>query len=172
MPVHSFPTRYPLDALLQINMNTPIDPATIKQALSSPPFVNLPGAINIRDLGLLPSSPIPAGLVFRSGALTSISPPDLKQLGISMILDLRSEREVHRNPNPEVEGAENVWVEGSKAPSPIEMEKFVEADGVTAYGEMYVEVLEIYGPAFKKGLEWLRDSRGQGGLIVHCTGTF
>lgn len=68
--------------------------------ITSPPFVFADGTFNTRDLGLLPHSPIRAGFVFRSGALSGLSPDGKAtvsdQLGIKRIFDLRSPEERKR----------------------------------------------------------------------------
>ncbi|KAH8730194.1 protein-tyrosine phosphatase-like protein [Phaeosphaeriaceae sp. PMI808] len=160
-------TPYNLDALLQTDMNTPISPSIIQQILSKPPFIPIPGAVNMRDLGLLPSSPIPPGLIYRSGATHHIDPTELKSLGVKMIVDLRSEREVLRDADPRIEGIQNVWIEGTKAPSRINLATFIQGESAKAYAELNSEVLEIYAPSIKKALEWIRD--GMGPMLVHCT---
>jgi hypothetical protein len=148
-------------------MNIPLDQSTIHQILTNPPFTPLPRAINIRDLGLLPSSPLPPSLIYRAGAINGASPAALANLGITTVLDLRSEREVTSNPNP----VPSIWVPGTKPPTPIQMEKFVDAGGVPAYADMYMEIAEICAPAFRRGFAWVRDwEEGRGGMVVHCTG--
>lgn len=86
---------------------------------------------------------------------------------MNTVLDLRSEREVSSHPNP----VPSIWVPGTKPPTPIQMERFVDASGVPAYADMYMEIAEICAPAFRRGLEWVRDwEEGRGGMVVHCTG--
>ena len=56
----------------------PLDPAYVQDVLSKPPFVRIPGVINVRDLGNYPSTTDP-GLVtkprylFRSAELSGIT---------------------------------------------------------------------------------------------------
>lgn len=56
----------------------PLDPAYVQDVLSKPPFVSLPGVINVRDLGHYPSN-LAQGLVtrpnylFRSAELSGIT---------------------------------------------------------------------------------------------------
>ncbi|CAO2658668.1 Nn.00g063910.m01.CDS01 [Neocucurbitaria sp. VM-36] len=146
-------------------MSTPLPASTTTSILSAAPFICIPGIINIRDLGLLPSSPIAPGLLFRSGAIhtaAASSPDDIASLGVNMVLDLRTEGEVKRGADPVVEGV--------GVPSPIGnlvMSDFIEEGGVKAYTAMYLEVLEVYAPSFKRALEWLRDERS--GILFHCT---
>ncbi|KAF2004957.1 hypothetical protein P154DRAFT_23228 [Amniculicola lignicola CBS 123094] len=161
------PTPTPsLSALAATDMSTPLDPSTLSSILSAPPFIPLPGALNLRDLGLYPTSPIPSSLLFRSGALSSPSPSS-PFLSITLILDLRSSREVLHSPTPAIPGITNLHIPSSRVPTPIDMGQFVEDGGRTAYVKMYEEVLEIYGESFRKGLEWVRDRKGP--VLFHCT---
>jgi hypothetical protein len=162
-------TSYDLPSLLAADMNTLIDPVTVNQVLTSPPFISLPGALNIRDLGLLPGSPIPPGLLYRSGAIHSIPPSSLSTLGIKAIFGLRSKSECEMQPNPEVEGVENFWFSPTRNPSSRDMHAFIENGGTSAYTAMYLEILDIHAPSIKAVLEWLKD--GKGAMLFHCTGT-
>ena len=56
----------------------PLDPAYVQGVLSKPPFVTIPGVINVRDLGLYPSTTDPGlvtkpGYLFRSAELSGIT---------------------------------------------------------------------------------------------------
>lgn len=56
----------------------PLDPAYVADVLSRPPFVVIPGVINVRDLGSYPSTTCPGkitkpGLVFRSAEVSGIT---------------------------------------------------------------------------------------------------
>ena len=56
----------------------PLDSTFVQEILSRPPFVNIPGVINVRDLGCLPSqthqgSVTKPGYLFRSAELSSIT---------------------------------------------------------------------------------------------------
>ncbi len=113
--------QYPNNDLLLTDMASPLDPTTVTNILSKPPFIAIPGALNLRDLGLLPNSPIPPGLIYRSGAINGISAKDLASLNIRMILDLRSLREVLRDPTKAVDGVENVHVEAARVPRAVGM---------------------------------------------------
>ncbi|KAH7401610.1 protein-tyrosine phosphatase-like protein [Pyrenochaeta sp. MPI-SDFR-AT-0127] len=157
----------PLKGLLSIDMNTPIDPGIINEVLGSPPFVQIPNIINLRDLGLIPSSPIAAGLIFRSGAIHSASPTSITTLGVKLIVDLRSEREVQRDPTPAIDGIVNINIPSTEPPSPVNMADFTVDGGVKAYTAMYLEILSIYTPAFKAALRHLVNN--QTPFLFHCT---
>lgn len=56
----------------------PLDPAYVQDVLSKPPFVAIPGVINVRDLGHYPSTTDPgfitkSGYLFRSAELSGIT---------------------------------------------------------------------------------------------------
>ncbi|KAH7389594.1 protein-tyrosine phosphatase-like protein [Phaeosphaeria sp. MPI-PUGE-AT-0046c] len=157
-------------AFLALDMNTPIPPSDLEPILASPPFIPLPSFLNLRDLGLLPSSPVPPGLVYRSGAIHSIPTASLGTLNLSMILDLRSARERTANPTSEIPGVENVWVAGDRKPKALEMGGFMEDGGVEGYREMYMDILEVYKSSFRTCLNWIiHDRKGRGGMLFHCT---
>lgn len=56
----------------------PLDPAFVAETLSKPPFVTIPGVINVRDLGSYPSITSPGlitrpGHVYRSAEISAIT---------------------------------------------------------------------------------------------------
>lgn len=56
----------------------PLDPEYVNERLSKPPFVTIPGVVNIRDLGCYPSSQhsgmiTKPKLLYRSGEISSIT---------------------------------------------------------------------------------------------------
>lgn len=98
----------------------PLDPTFVQETLSRPPFVNIPGVINVRDLGNLPSlshqgSVTKRGYLYRSAELSGITEEGMSsnsniglfqylsfslgkarinQLGITKVFDLRSDTEI------------------------------------------------------------------------------
>ncbi|KAF1970475.1 hypothetical protein BU23DRAFT_537858 [Bimuria novae-zelandiae CBS 107.79] len=164
-------SEHDLAILTDTDINTPIDPTTLTQALHSPPFIPIPGIINLRDLGLFPSSPIAPGLIYRSGALHNLPASSLQALqadrGIKLILDLRSARERDRSPDPVIEGVQNIWLESSRAPQDVDLSRFVAQGGRERFKEMYLDVLEAYEGSVRAVLEWVRG--GKGAVLVHCT---
>jgi hypothetical protein len=166
------PIHYEFTDLIQTDINTSIDPNLLRRALTTPPFISIPDIINFRDLGTLPSSPIRRNLLYRSGTLHNLSTSSFTKLkddlGVKMILDLRSAREIERSPDPIIEGVQNMHLNSLKVPSPLKMDRFVENGGVNGYVEMYGEVLEIYGPSIRAALEWVRDEGTP--VLFHCTG--
>jgi hypothetical protein len=112
------PNQPSLFDLVQTDMSTPLSPSFLS-VLNEPPFIPIPGVINLRDVGAVtdPSSstpnPLRKGLIYRSGALNQITEEGKRmlrdELGVKVILDLRSKGERGRNPEPVIEGVEAVW---------------------------------------------------------------
>lgn len=164
----TFPREFfPLEPLLSIDMDTAIDRSIVSEVLANPPFVHVPGVINIRDIGLLPPSPIPAGLIFRSGAIHNAGSASIATLGVKLILDLRSEREAQRDPTPVIDGVINLHIPSIKPPSPINMADFTDNGGIKAYTAMYLEILTLYVPAFSAALKHLANEKTA--ILFHCT---
>ncbi|KAG6830742.1 hypothetical protein H0H87_007219 [Tephrocybe sp. NHM501043] len=89
------------------------DSTSVSGLLSSPPFVVVPGVINIRAFGGTPSGSSNTRIkplhVFRSGELTRIDATGkskLRELGITTIFDLRSDSEIaqYSSATPELPG--------------------------------------------------------------------
>lgn len=164
---------YNIAEVLETDMTIPIPEPALAHLLSQPPFLPIPGILNLRDLGLSAPSYIRPNLLFRSGALASPLPPSsiasLKDtLSIKIILDLRSEREIARAPDPILDGVENLWVKSERAPTPISFQGFEGKGAKEGYKRMYEEVLEIHKGSFGRALEWVRD--GRGAVLFHCSG--
>jgi len=78
-----------------MNELDPLDPAYVQDVLSKPPFIDLPGVINVRDLGNWRStsrvgSITKPGYLFRSAELSSITGEGLKFLSSVILLLLKS----------------------------------------------------------------------------------
>ncbi|KAF2690790.1 hypothetical protein K458DRAFT_355046 [Lentithecium fluviatile CBS 122367] len=165
------PNQSSLYDLINTDIRTPIPAPLLTQALTEPPFIPIPGITNLRDLGRLPSSPIRPNLFYRSGALQNLPSASLTRLrddlGVKLVLDLRSKGETARSPDPEIEGIKNAYFESKRVPRPIEMVKFIDEGGKRGYVELYDEVLDIYEESVRGVLEWVRD--GGGPVLFHCT---
>ena len=74
--------------------------------------------INFRDIGGLPAyqgRKIRKGCIYRSGGpsrMTDIELEEVRSLGIRTVLDLRAEREILRDPDPEIPGAQMLKYSG------------------------------------------------------------
>lgn len=69
----------------------PLDPDYVRNILSKPPFVTLPGVINVRDLGQYASITDPGyitrpGFIFRSAELSGITNEGTSALNTFSIL--------------------------------------------------------------------------------------
>jgi hypothetical protein len=163
-------------ALAKTDVTLSIPPETLYAALSSPPFVHIPGTFNTRDLGLLPVPPgtpsIRPNLVFRTASLEGLSPAGhaaIQALGIKTIFDLRSIKEHETKPDPQVEGVESVWVAGDERDAMEDLAHFVEGEGEKGYERMYLDVMRMYRGALREVLVHVRDREG-GVLMFHCNG--
>ncbi|KAK8114955.1 Tyrosine-protein phosphatase [Apiospora kogelbergensis] len=140
--------------------------------ITNPPFVFVDGSFNTRDLGLVPDSPIRAGFIYRSGALTTLTDNGKAvmagKLGIKRVFDIRSPEEREKGPDPEIEGVENTWHRNARPDSTPDLDKFVSGVGEAGYEDMYLEVIDVYSAAWKDILEHIRD-RPSDPLMYHCT---
>lgn len=97
-----------LNAFLATSVMEPLDPGRAKALLSAFPFVAIPGAANIRDIGGLPvMAPSPdgrklvvrKGKMYRAASLNHITPEGkkaLQALNIGAVFDLRTLYEVRK----------------------------------------------------------------------------
>jgi hypothetical protein len=152
-----------------------IPDSIIEKALQTPPFVPIPGASNLRDIGLLPNAKVKSGLLYRSGSLHVLpesSIPLLKsKLKLSKIFDLRYVSERIRAPNPETNGVEQIWVSGSEAMPRDAPAEFMGDGGMKGFIKMYDNILRIYASSYRTVLEYLRDEPNNP-IIFHCSGKF
>lgn len=143
----------------------------LAKALAAPPFVSIPGALNLRDLGLLTPPRVKPGLVYRSGALKTIPKASVNllksQLNLSKIYDFRTEGERKKHPDPEVPGVESVWLNYTELPPRAVPADFKANGGVDGYRKMYDDVLRVHASSFKTVLTHLRDHPGHP-ILYHC----
>jgi len=160
-----------------------LDPAYVQDVLSKPPFVTIPGVINVRDLGNYPShtqegAVTKPGVIFRSAELSGITEDGrnvLKELGITKVFDLRSDTEIkkYNSPLPNIEGVHIIHIPIFKTEdySPEMMAKRYQlyASGKTeAFIELYSQILDHGGPSFGSILRHIKDHPREP-LIFHCT---
>ncbi|TFK55095.1 hypothetical protein OE88DRAFT_1694392 [Heliocybe sulcata] len=159
-----------------------IDPEILQKTLSSPPFVEVDGIVNIRDFGGHPTSDRSARVrscyLFRSGEPTKITESGkdkLKSLGVRKVFDFRSELEIakYKAATPAVDGVEFVRapVSDDDAYDPVGLAarvKRFQADDLTAFAALYTGIFESGGPAYEKVLLHLRDHPEEP-CLVHCT---
>ncbi|KAF9006632.1 protein-tyrosine phosphatase-like protein [Cyathus striatus] len=161
----------------------PLDPAYVSDVLSKPPFVSIPGVINVRDLGSYVSQTRPGHVtkphyLFRSaelGGITDDGKSRVKELGITAVYDLRSETEIRKynSPLPSIDGVEIVHIPVFQTAdySPEMMAKRYQlyASGKTeAFMELYAQILDHGGHSFGHILRHVRD-KPNSGCLFHCT---
>lgn len=114
-----------LDNLLRMSIADVIDQTTVSDILSSPPFLQVDGLFNTRDVSDGTHTALRKGFIFRSGSLENITDrgkDELKNLGIKTIIDLRSAGEISAFPEPEIDGIELVAAQTET--DPLELVKF------------------------------------------------
>lgn len=97
--------------------------------LPSPPFIIIQGVHNFRDISSSATSGVRSGLIYRSGALSHLTPEGharLRDLGIKKVFDLRSSVEVERTG---IHGDAKPKSEKLKEASKAEEEKQQEGEG-------------------------------------------
>ncbi|KAG8906505.1 hypothetical protein FRB99_006725 [Tulasnella sp. 403] len=155
-----------------------LDPALVEATLSKPPFYQIEGLLNVRSLPL-PATSGTRGLLLRSAELTRITEQgkdQLRNLGITRIFDLRSPKEIQRFKVSvaSIEGIEVVTIPALPIERDLDLNPFWKrfaSGGDDGFVDLYGEVLEQGGPAFKAIFEHIRDRVPLGeGCLIHCTG--
>ena len=162
-----------LRTLAETDVRDPIPASVLLAALQTPPFVVVPGTFNTRDLGLVPGSPLRAGLAYRSGALGHLTDNGRAvlsgKLGIRRVFDLRSPEEREKSPDPQLDGVENTWISSSRPDEQPDLRWFVAGGGEAGYRRMYLDVIDVYQASWRAILEHVRD-RSDELFLIHCTG--
>ncbi|KAJ3527339.1 hypothetical protein NMY22_g9825 [Coprinellus aureogranulatus] len=161
----------------------PLDPAYVQEVLSKPPFIKLPGVINVRDLGGYASKTHPGKitkprLLLRSAEVSAITEEGkqiLRDLGITKVYDFRSDTEIKKydTPLPQIDGVDVIHIPVFQTAdySPEMMAKRYQlyASGKTeAFIELYSQILDHGGHSFGTILRHVRDRPSEGSLF-HCT---
>ncbi|KAH6899967.1 protein-tyrosine phosphatase-like protein [Thelonectria olida] len=165
-------SRPELEALNAIDISYPIPEPDLSAALSSPPFIPSRSLINIRDLGAVPGSALPARRFFRCGNLSNVAAdPDAVawlSANVKRIFDLRKPDERAKSPSPDIPGVENVWFDQQGAYPNPSLDEFAVGDGRGEWGKQYLIVLDMYAPTIRAVLEHVRD-RPSEPFLFHCT---
>ncbi|KAG8931082.1 hypothetical protein FRC02_003257 [Tulasnella sp. 418] len=150
-----------------------LDKTLVKQTLSNPPFVHIEGIINSRVLPL----PSTRRRIIRSGEISRITGKgvdQLKDLGVTRVFDFRTEVEInkYKTATPqlgdiEVVSAPALIVEKNDGQFKEALLRFA-GDGIVGFLELYTDILDQGGPAFKLIFEQLRDKPDEG-CLFHCT---
>ncbi|KAJ5125706.1 hypothetical protein N7448_005024 [Penicillium atrosanguineum] len=157
--------------VLNTDIRTPIPDAIVSKIISQPPFVNVPGVSNIRDLSL--DNNLRQGFVYRSGNVADILDAGkavlVDELKVTTIFDLRNQGERERVPSPEIEGIETVWLPYGARPASLNLKDFAGEDqGDTGFVKMYTGILEAASPAFTEIFKHIRDKPNDP-FLVHCS---
>lgn len=160
--------------VLNTDIRTPIPDAIVSKIISRPPFVNVPGVSNIRDLSY--ENNLRQGFVYRSGNLADILDAGkaflVDELKITTIFDLRDQGERERAPSPEIEGIKTIWMPYGARPASLNLKDFAGEDqGDTGFVKMYTGILEAASPAFTEIFKHIRDKPNDP-FIFHCSGEF
>jgi protein tyrosine/serine phosphatase len=159
----------------------------------SPPFINVHGVPNFRDIGGYPitnSSSTRRHFIFRSALPTRITADGLKtliqDLRVSTIYDLRSNDELRKESaslsspsllvSTDIQGEVKVLhtpIFPEKDTSPEQLAKrfasYMSDQGTEGFVAAYAEILRDGADAYRKIFEHVRD-RPQDPLLIHCTG--
>ena len=165
------PPNYNLQEILSTDIRIEIPPETVTAITSQPPFVTIQGLFNIRDISNGNLRPY----AYRSGVLSNISDEgktSLRDVGISTIFDLRRSDERAKSPSPVIEGVETVWEPYTRDPEPTNPLDFKEEDqGLSGFLNMFMCIMEIATPVFRKVFQHIRDCP-QKPFLFHCTGMY
>lgn len=168
---------YDISELVRTDLREQLPPPVVAEILSSPPFVVIPGAINVRDISSNRTAlSIRQGFAYRSGMLTKITGLAMSKLvedvGVKTIFDLRNPSERDKYRSPEIPGAETAWLAYAATPQKADLDAFARGDGgVSAFVDMYVDVLKVLRPTFKAVFTHIRDQPKKP-FLFHCTGEF
>lgn len=163
-----------LDALAATPVREVIPAEAFMPIITSTPFIPSRSMLNLRDVGAVPGSAVPAGRAYRCGTLeyAAKDPEALAWLAANVrkVFDLRkagSERD--GSLDPVLPGVENVWLPGAGSYPTPNIDDFAKEDGVPAWRTQYLNVALIYRPMFKAVLDHIRD-RPREPFLFHCTG--
>lgn len=150
-------SRYNLQGLLASDIRIQIPADIVTGILSQPPFVDIQGVINLRDISQAKHSMVRSGFAYRSGTLAGISTEGrdvlLRQLGITTVFDLRHPSERMKSPSPILNGIETVWAPCAGTPGPLDLKDFAHGeDCIRGFLNMYLNIIKLSAPIFKKGL--------------------
>ncbi|KAF2153001.1 hypothetical protein K461DRAFT_293302 [Myriangium duriaei CBS 260.36] len=162
-----------------------------------PPFHNIDGIANFRDIGGLPTTSSPThkvkqGILFRSADPSNVSSQGLSQLhalNITTVFDLRSEPEIKRQgkewdgtaikaPFVDAEKARGnqiarhwtpVFAQTDASPAALAMRyKAYTEEGAGGFVKAYGDILDNGGNAYGAVLRHLAEEK-EGACLVHCT---
>jgi protein-tyrosine phosphatase len=139
--------------------------------MKGPKIVPLEGCLNFRDLGGYAGEggTIRYGRIYRSDDLSKLSASDiarLEEMGISIIIDLRSPEELDRAPNP-LRGRAGFAYHHAPLLDGINSAPDRPPE-IQSLPEMYKSLLPNAGPQIRGVFQVLGSREGRG-LVFHCT---
>ncbi|KAG9244984.1 tyrosine phosphatase family-domain-containing protein [Calycina marina] len=154
--------------------------------LPSPPFIEVNGIHNFRDLGGYPvassGKSVKRGIIFRCAEptlVTSDGISTMQSLGITHCYDLRSSTEIQRNIDAgrggvkEWEGCERVFVpvfrDQDYSPEKLAVRFKDYFDGVEGFSRAYTSILENGAPSSYRTILLHIAHQPEKPLVVHCT---
>ncbi|KAK4125154.1 hypothetical protein N657DRAFT_679931 [Parathielavia appendiculata] len=167
--------------------NSPSDRAPANTDLPSPPFINAPGLVNMRDAGgyAIQSNPgkvIRRGVLFRSAHLNDLGDEGistLKQLGITQVFDLRSRKEHGGEALKTWEGANRifapVFLDEDYSPAAIAARFGQYGDGPEGFVKAYASILATAAhedhpsKPFQTILHHLASPTVPSPVLIHCS---
>lgn len=138
------------------------------------PFVSRPlpltGALNVRDLGgyATPNGKTASNMFLRGDGLHRLTPEDMAYLadyGVSLVVDLRSQSECERNPDP-FQTHDTIRYESVTLLDQMNSKGFQGAMPSSMY-EVYVSLLDDSAPSLGKVIQLLAEAKGT--ALFHCT---
>jgi len=150
-------------------------------SLASPPFIDIDGIFNFRDVGGFVTSQgiVRRGWIFRSaqpGGVTEQGAATLQELGITTIFDLRAKSEIEKYSSfmsvKEILGIERrsvpVLNDSDYQPEKQAMKFMNYSIGPKGYEQAYANILAHGGPTFVEVFKHLRDKPSEA-CLIHCT---
>jgi hypothetical protein len=164
-----------IQKVLNTDISTPIPEPMVTKITSLPPFIDIPGVHNFRDLSH-DDNKLRPGFVYRSGNLSDIMDSGksiiASELGITTIFDLRNEGERQKAPPPSLPGVDTIWMPYGARPATLNLRDFAGEDkGATGFVKMYSGILEAAVPGFTEVFKHIRDNPDDP-FIFHCSGKF
>ena len=156
---------------IAISIFEPLDHTVVESFLASPPFINIAGTFNARDISHGPNLPVKPGYAFRSGSLERLEPGGiavLQSLGIKTVFDLRSGHERGLAPEPEIPGVEIIWKPSTvvnATAAPVQAEKQEAGFSLTT---MNLDMLESHKASFKAVFDHILHHPDKP-FLFHCT---
>jgi protein-tyrosine phosphatase len=146
-------------------------------------LLHIPGAKNFRDLGGYPTlsgRKVKWGVLYRSGHLANLTSRGVKKieaLGLSKIIDFRSDFETSRRPDREIEGPQRIYLpvmdQATKEFSQeirrrIENREYEGYYPVLLMQDAYRSFADQYTPEFRSFIQAVLDADGAP-VLWHCT---